>query len=187
MGATHFSGPVVSAAGFVGATIPSTGLVGTGITASTGDRIKITTQAMGDVVYTQITVDVQGMHSSTTDLDIIGVVGTNPAYILKTTSIFGTIFSGAMTCVEAPATGVTDIDLYYADEATGVEDGGVAALTETAAVTAGAAWTLAKSAAFTGWPPANKYLYLTCGAAGTVGTYTAGKFMIELWGHKVLS
>jgi hypothetical protein len=30
---------------------------------------------------------------------------------------------------------------------------------------------------------ANGYLYLTCGAAGTPATYTAGKFLITLFGY----
>jgi hypothetical protein len=32
-------------------------------------------------------------------------------------------------------------------------------------------------------PVADQYLYLTCGAAGTVGTYSAGKFLLELFGY----
>lgn len=30
---------------------------------------------------------------------------------------------------------------------------------------------------------ADKYLYLTGGEGGTAGTYTAGKFLIELYGY----
>jgi hypothetical protein len=32
-------------------------------------------------------------------------------------------------------------------------------------------------------PPANDYLYLTGGAAGTAAAYTAGKFLLELFGY----
>jgi hypothetical protein len=88
-----------------------------------------------------------------------------------------------MTCLEAPATGVTDIDLYSATVGTAVFDDGIAALTETAIITAGGAWTNGAVKCATTVPPANDYLYLTCGAAGTVGTYTAGKFLIEVFGY----
>jgi hypothetical protein len=33
-------------------------------------------------------------------------------------------------------------------------------------------------------PAANAYLYLTGGEAGAAGTYTAGKFLIELDGYE---
>jgi len=33
-------------------------------------------------------------------------------------------------------------------------------------------------------PAANAYLYLTCGEGSAAGTYTAGKFLIELYGYE---
>ena len=183
MGATHFSGPVHSEAGFVGTT--SAVAAGAGITAATGDALTVSINQIGNIVHTQLYVDVQGMHSATDDLDIIGVAGTDPAYLTQIqASLMGEVFQGAMTCLEAPTTGVTSIDLYSATEATGVEDAGIGTLAEVAVVTASAAWTVGKTQAFTSWPAAAKYLYLTTGAAGTVGTYATGKFMIEIWGYK---
>jgi hypothetical protein len=79
----------------------------------------------------------------------------------------GTILGGRMTCLEVPTGGVADIDLYWATEATGKFDDGIAALTETALITAGGNWTLALTKAIA--DPvgiANGYLYLTGGAAG---------------------
>jgi hypothetical protein len=64
-----------------------------------------------------------------------------------------------------------------------VFDGGIAALTETAIVTAGGAWTLGLAKYFNDLPVADQYLYLTGGAAGTAAAYTAGKFLIELFGY----
>jgi hypothetical protein len=89
-----------------------------------------------------------------------------------------------MTCLEVPVGGVTDIDLYYATEGTGVFDGAVTSLTEIALITSGAAWTLALTKAIADPAAlADKYLYLTGGAAGTAATYTAGKFLLELKGY----
>lgn len=139
---------------------------------------------VGKVVTTQLVVDLTGLGSSTTDLDIIGV-GASTAHIGQiTTADNGVIYAGSMQCIVAPTTGVTDIDLYSATEGTGVFDGLVTALTETAVVTSGGAWTAARTAAFTSWPATDKYLYLTCGAAGTAGTYATGLFIITLTGYR---
>jgi hypothetical protein len=99
----------------------------------------------------------------------------------------GQLFALTMTCVEAPVTGVTSIDLYSGTEDTGVFDGDFSAITETIAITAGAAWTLNKvqtATPATDIPVDDSYLYLANGAGSTVGTYTAGQFLIEMWGYK---
>lgn len=155
-----------------------------GITTGAGTVYKSSVVKAGGIIKTSILIDLTGLASSTTDLDIIGV-GTFPANLGQITAEkCGTILSGRMTCLEVPAGGVTDIDLYYATEGTGVFDGGIAALTETALITAGGAWTLALTKAIADPAAlAGKYLYLTGGAAGTAATYTAGKFLIELSGY----
>lgn len=159
--------------------MPGAGFVGT------GGFHKMAVQRVGDLIFTRIAVDLTGLASSTTDLDIIGV-GTDAAYLARiTAALNGTIIGGKMECLEAPAGGVTDIDLYAATEGTGVFDGGIAALTETALVTAGGAWALttaAKAIAADG-VAADSYLYLTGGAGGTAATYTAGRFLITLVGY----
>ena len=185
MSATHFSGPVVSAAGFEGAAVADRS--GSGITDGTGTVISYDITKVGKIISTQIFIDVTGLQSSTTDLDIIGS-GASAAYLTKIeTSAMGQLFALSMTCLEAPVTGVTTIDLYSATEATGVFDSAVADLVETIAITADAAWTLNKTQTATpatDIPIADSHLYLVCGAAGTVGTYTAGQFIIELWGYE---
>ena len=185
MGATHFSGPVVSAGGFEGAAVADPS--GSGITDGTGTVISVDITKTGKIISTQIFIDVTGLQSSTTDLDIIGS-GASAAYLTQVTAAtHGQLFALSMTCLEAPLTGVTDIDLYSATEATGVFDSGIGLLTETIAITGGAAWTLNKvntATPATDIPVADSYLYLTCGAAGTVGTYTAGQFLIEMWGYE---
>lgn len=157
---------------------------GAGATGGTGGAYKSYVYRIGQIIKTLIYIDLTGLGSSTTDLDIIGV-GASVAHLGRITeAVNGVIFAGRMNCLEIPATGADDIDLYGAVEATGVFDGGIAALDELALVTAGGAWTLVPKA-FTALPRANDYLYLTGGEAGTVGTYTAGRFLIELDGFAI--
>lgn len=154
-----------------------------GITGGTGTIYKTSVIRTGDIIKTSILIDLTGLSSSTTDLDIIGQ-STPAAHLGRILAEHnGTIFTGRITCLEAPVGGVTDIDLYSATEGTGVFDGGIAALVETALLTSGAAWTIARVMAFTALPASGQYLYLTGGAAGTAAAYTAGKFLIEMEGY----
>ncbi len=156
---------------------------GVGITSGTGTIYKNAVTLDGGLIKTSIYIDLTGLASSTTDLDIIGV-GVSPAYIGRITAAQnGTIDTIRMTCLELPAGGADDIDLYSATEGTGVFDGGIAALTETALLTSGGAWANGTVKGATAMPAANQYLYLTGGEAGTAATYTAGKFLIELYGY----
>jgi len=156
---------------------------GAGATSGTGTVYRSSVTKDNGVITTRIIIDLTGLASSTTDLDIIGV-GTSPAHIGQVSlARSGTLLCGRMTCLEVPVGGVTDIDLYSATEGTGVFDGGIAALTETALITAGGAWTLALTKAIAQPAASDQYLYLTGGAAGTAATYSAGKFLIELYGY----
>lgn len=135
------------------------------------------------MIKTTIFIDLTGTKSSTTDLDIIGNDGVS--HIGQVTAAKnGTLFYGQITCLEAPAGGIADIDLYSATEGTGAFDAGVATLTETAMLTKGGVWAAAAQTqvSLATVPAANSYMYLTGGAAGTAAAYTAGQFMIELWG-----
>src|SRR5574340_756292 len=154
-----------------------------GVTGGTGTVYKSAVVKTGGVIITRILLDLTGLASSTTDLDIIGQ-GVSAAHLGQITAERnGTILSGTVICMETPAGGADDIDLYSATEATGVFDGVVGDLTETALLTRGAAWAAGDIKPLTAWPAANDYLYLTGGEAGTAATYTAGKFLIELQGY----
>lgn len=164
-------------------TSKNNGTPGAGFSGGTGTVIKSSVFRVGDIFITRFLIDLTGLGSSTTDLDIIGV-GASAAYFGQVTAAAnGTILSGTMTCLEVPAGGADDIDLYSATEATGVFDAGIATLAETALVTSGGAWTLGGMKALSAVPAANEYLYLTGGEAGTAASYTAGKFLIELQGY----
>jgi hypothetical protein len=173
---THSNfGELYASLALAGLMAPAAGFLGTGTV------YKSSVKKEGDFIKTEIYIDLTGAKSSTTDLDIIGNTGV--AYIGQITdAINGDIVGGKVTCLEAPVGGVTDIDLYSAVEATGAYDAGVGPLDETAIVTSGSAWALGTIKALSALPAENDYLYLTCGAADSPGTYTAGKFMIELFG-----
>lgn len=157
---------------------------GTGITGGTGTIYEQYVRRRGNLIFTDIFIDLTGLASSTTDLDIIGV-GANPAHIGRiTTDVNGIILGGTMTCYEVPAGGADDIDLYAATVGTGVFDGAIGDLVETAVITSGGAWAngtvkpiIADSIA------ANGYLYLCGGEAGTAATYTAGRLHLQLIGR----
>lgn len=156
---------------------------GAGITGGTGTVYKNSVEKVGGIYKTTIIIDLTGLASSTTDLDIIGQ-GASAAHIGQVLAAKnGTILAIRMTCLELPAGGADDIDLYSAVEGTGVFDGGIAALTETALITSGGAWANGTVKGSTDVPTASGYLYLVGGEAGTAGTYTAGKFLIELFGY----
>jgi hypothetical protein len=170
-----------------GGSLDASGLIngtpGAGFSGGTGTVIKSAVEKVGGIIRTSFLIDLTGLSSSTTDLDIIGT-GANPAYFGRITAAKnGTILTGRVTCLEVPTGGVTDIDLYSATEATGVFDAGIGTLAETALLTQGGAWTLALTKAIGAVPAANEYLYLTGGAAGTAAAYTAGKFLIVFEGY----
>lgn len=155
---------------------------GPGITDGVGTVFRSSVVKVGGVIKTEILIDLTGCSSATSDLDIIGV-GTGLAYLGRITpEINGTILAGTVTCLELPAS-LTDIDLYSATEGTGVFEVGVGTLTETALLTKGGAWAAMAQDDLTAVPAANEYLYFVNGAADTADPFTAGKFLIELWGY----
>lgn len=156
---------------------------GGGITAGVGVGYGCSVEKVGTLYKTTIIIDVTGLNSGHADGDIIGVSPAAASCHIGqiTASRNGTIFAGRMTCLEVPAGGSDDIDLWMATESTGAEDTAITALTDDAAlVSAGGAWTLSLTKALTAYPTADKYLYLV-GNSGDA-TYTAGIFEIVLWG-----
>lgn len=196
MASTTFSGPVRSENGFQtvakSATTGAETLVsksaaaianaaGAGITAGTGTVYETSVKTESGIVTTTIMMDLTGLSSGGTAGDIIGVPGTNPAWIARITAADnGTIFGVKMTVFETPAGGDTDIDLYSATEATGVEDGAITSLTETQIINSG---TLAAgSVVYGGDIAADQYLYLV-GQDAANAPYTAGRLLIEIYGY----
>lgn len=160
-------------------------VAGTGITTGTGTVYKSGVVRIGDIIHTQIYIDLTGLDSNVV-ADIIGVAGgTANCHIGQIKAKRnGTIVGGTMKCLETPTTGEPDIDLYSADEATLAEDTAITAGTnDTALLAAAADWTVALvGKPLTAFPAADQYLYLVGGGGTTDDTYDAGKFLIELIG-----
>ena len=150
--------------------------------AGAGTLHKNAVTASGTIKKLTLLIDLTDAISSTTDNDIIGTGASAHIGRILAAEV-GTVLTVAMTCLEAPAGGVTDIDLYSATVSTGAYDGLITDLTETAIITSGGAWTSGRVLGATTVPPANDYLYLCGGAGGTPGTYSAGKFLIEVLGY----
>ena len=130
-------------------------------------------------------IDLTGLRDGGTAGDIIGKDGDGVAFIGQvTTANQGTVFGVTMTCVETPAGGGTDIDLYSATEGTGVNDTAIGDLTETQIINAGAA--SAGTMVAGGDIAADQYLYLVGQGTGHAA-YTAGRFLIEITGYDVAS
>lgn len=175
--ATEFTGTVA-----LGTTAQMT--AGTGVTTGTGTLYKAGVVQQGTIIETTLVFDITGLASNVAG-DIIGKDGgtANCHFGQITAATNGTILGGYMTCIEVPAGGSTDIDVYSATVATGAEDAAIADLTETALLAHGGAWTAAASQGFTTVPPADGYLYLTNGGSTSDNAYTAGKFVIKLYGY----
>ncbi|MGA0134272.1 MAG: hypothetical protein ACO3ND_07950 [Opitutales bacterium] len=150
-------------------------------TVGTGTILKQSIAKSGDLTITSILVDLTGLNSGGAAGDIIGKNGEGAAYITRLSAANGTITGIRMTCLEAPAGGDDDIDLYSATEGTGVEDTAISALTEVQLINSGtlASGTVVAAAAMPA--AATDYLYLV-GQGTSDATYTAGKLLIELYG-----
>ena len=206
MATTTFNGPVRSEKGFqmvsknatTGAvTVTSGDKWATAATGSAGiegtaavyvtqvNRLKSDVSTNVNIVKSSIMIDLTGLKDGGTAGDIIGKDGSGVAFIGQvTTANQGTVFGVTMTCLETPAGGSTDIDLYSATEGTGVNDTAIGDLTETQIINAGAA--SAGTMVAGGDIAADQYLYLVSQGTGDA-TYTAGRFLIEVVGYDVAS
>ncbi len=160
-------------------------IAGTGITAGAGTVYQSSVHKRGDVITTQILVDVTGLTSADSDLDVLGIEDTaNPCHIGQITlAQNGTILGGTMQCLE-DLDGVTDVGIYSA--ASGVlvyedlitdEAAEVAIVTPIVQVLSGGAIPIAAV------PVANHYLYMVNGADDTPEIFAAGKFLLTLYGY----
>ena len=166
----------------LGTTAVTTLTAGTGITAGTGTVYKADVQKLGNIFHTRILIDLTGLASSGSG-DIIGKAATANSHIGQiTAAINGTVLSGKLTCMEAPAGGDPDINLWYADEATGTEDAAITGLTNQVQMCDSGDLALGSVISIPTPPAADKYMYMVTGAA-TDANYTAGKILIEFFGY----
>jgi len=156
--------------------------IGTGITGGGPATVcNVGVERTGPTYKTTFLLDITGLRSTAGD-DIIGLDGTALACHIGqiTAAVNGTIIAGKITCFETPASGDPDIDLYSAVEGTGVEDDAISGLDETKLINHGD-WTAEDVDMLDALPAADEYLYLVAGDT-TDADYTAGIFLIELWG-----
>jgi len=181
---THQQGPLrpvydgtMPAGGYVGepgqAMTPGTGLAGTGtVYLSFVER-------QGPIVKTTIFIDLTGLNSGGSDGDIIGVNATANCHLGQITkAVNGSLF---------PTGGEPDIDVGSASVATGTEDAAFSGLSGQVVNLASAAdfTAIGQSRTLTSVPVADSYLYLVASGGATDATYTAGQFVIELFGYAV--
>ena len=154
---------------------------GAGITSGVDTVYESGVLKAGGIITTQILIDLTGLSDFAAG-DIIGKTGSTAVAHLGqiTAARNGTIFAVRMTCVELPAGGDVDIDLYSATEGTGAPDTAISVLTETQLINSGD-WT-AGAVKIAQTVAADQYLYLVNGDS-TPGAYTAGKYLIELFGY----
>ena len=149
------------------------------------NRLKSDVDTNVNIVKSTIMIDLTDLRDGGTAGDIIGKDGDGVAFIAQvTTANQGVVFGVTMTCLETPAGGGTDIDLYSATEGTGVNDTAIGDLTETQIINAGAA--SAGTMVAGGDIAADQYLYLVGQGTGHAA-YTAGRFLIEITGYDVAS
>lgn len=162
-----------------GALVGSIG--GTNLTSRGSDATFTERVVAADTTNLKFTSDA----ASDYDIDDVSVKKVSGAFVGPfNASEVGSIFRGIITNLETPAGAVTDIDVYAADEATGLYDNAVADLTETALLTKGGAWSadINAKANLVAFPTDGQYLYFTAGAGAGGGTYTGGQFLLEFWG-----
>lgn len=155
---------------------------GAAITASAEDY-KVSTVRVGNIITTEIYIDLTGLESVATDLDVIGK-STPAAHIGQvTTAVNGLLFSAKVACVEVPATGLPDINICSATAGTYVLSQAMAGVGGYVLdFDSGGNLAIDGEEEFSTMPVANSYMYLISGAASGAGTYTAGKLVITLKG-----
>ena len=135
-------------------------------------------------IIKEIKFDLTGFKSINAGNDVIGLDGTDGAYIGRyVVATDGIIYKAELICLELPTTGDDDVNVVELAASDGayndaggtdyVVNGGVAAKGQvientTPALTAGEYW------------------YLTAGAGDTAGTYAAGQFILRTYGHAAL-
>tara|TARA_R110000824_G_scaffold100088_6_gene237949 strand:- start:169 stop:774 length:606 start_codon:yes stop_codon:yes gene_type:complete len=159
-----------------------------------------TVRREGHKIITEITVDLgtskATIASKNTLHDVIGVAGTDGAYLTQLTpAVNGYISYAEMVCLEVPTAATnacTDIDLRLSSASDGAYDDDSSGLGGTVLlIEAGGAWAVGEvdhyavthgTAHDTGAD--NLYAYLAVGAApGGDDTFTGGKFVLTFEGY----
>ena len=138
-------------------------------------------RGVNGMTVTEFFIDLTDLSSVADDGDVIGDTGEVAGATLGqyTTAVMGTVIAIEVTCLEAPVAGDPDIDLY--SHATGTLKIDDDASGGTQLIAAGGNWTNGMVKGATAMPTVDDYFYLTSGAAAA-GDYSAGKFIIRIYG-----
>lgn len=127
-------------------------------------------------------IDLNELHSGGDPGDIIGSNNASACNFGQyDSSYMGQVVGGTMLCLQTPAGGDSNIDVYCAAESTGAEGSSIAALTETRLLNHGEAWTAGQIDALdVSGVTSGKYLYFV-GQDGNDALYTAGRFLLTFY------
>ena len=157
---------------------------GTGISTGVDTVCEHRVSKIGGLYKTEIFIDLAGLTSAAAGQIIGKASGVANCHIGQITAAKnGTIIHGRITCIETPAGGDTDVDFYgTVTEATGAQAAAISGLTGEVLLLNNGAWSgaVATPKIMTTLPGVG-YLYMVDGT-GTAVIYTAGLFLIELWG-----
>ena len=169
-----------------GALIASDGgmAAGTGVTTAAGGFSYHRVTKIGDLFKTEILFDITGLNDGDTAADVVGKDGDTVNCHLGqiNAAINGTIIAGRMTCLEVPATGHVDLDLWTANEGDLAQDVAISTATGEVQLVQAASWADGDMIPLDAFPPDEDYLILVTGTQGSDKDYTGGQFLIELWG-----
>ena len=137
------------------------------------------------VIVTQIKFDLTGLASVATANDVIGLAAGGVAYIGRNVEATnGIIFKAELSCLETPTGGDNDVNVVTSASAILIYDdaGGTTYVSNSG--------DLLKGQTIQNLVPAmteGDYFYLTAGTGDTAGTYTAGMYVLTLYGHAALA
>lgn len=138
------------------------------------------------VIVTQIKFDLTGLASVATANDVIGLSAGGAAYIGRNVvATNGVIFKTSIAVLETPAGGDNDVNVVTSSNAALAYDGagGTTYLV-------GDLGDLLVGKSVENLVPAlteGDYFYLTAGTGDTAAAYTAGQYIVTLYGHAVLA
>jgi hypothetical protein len=158
---------------------------GSGLRAASGFRFNSSIYRIGNVIKTTILVDITGLKSTSDEGDTIGNDTDANSWLyyvgsgLESGSFYGG--SGTVTCLETPAGGDADIDLYEATSSAVAGEASIGA--NTLILERGGSWAAGDVKVITAGN-SSRYVYMSAGSAdgSGAGTYSAGVFLIELYG-----
>lgn len=137
------------------------------------------------VIVTQIKFDLTGLASVATANDVIGLAAGGAAYIGRNVvANNGVIFKTEFSCIETPAGGDNDVNVVTNSSAALAYDGagGTTYISNSGDLVAGQTIQNLVPAI-----TANHYFYLTAGTGDTAAAFTAGMYVLTLYGHAALA